>query len=230
MIFIAAPFGNYIKSRRSNVWSVTGSWTKNERRGRYYQLVRSLRYRNGVWCNAVGLRNPGFQRGIQKHARGSVFSIAAIDKEDWKFFSENVPEDIDIEVNLSCPNIEEFEPDWDNIQKLITGKRQWCIFKISPTTTTTELDKLYEVGVRQIHASNTLKTEYGGLSGKTLQPYTMNLIKIMKKRYKDTTIIAGGGVVTPANIEAYLTSGANHVSIGTVCFNPVKLYKILKNA
>ena len=52
----------------------------------------------------------------------------------------------------------------------------------------------------------------------------------MKKRYKDTTIIAGGGVTSPADIEAYLTSGANHVSIGTVCFNPVKLYKILKNA
>ena len=58
----------------------------------------------------------------------------------------------------------------------------------------------------------------------------MNLIKTMKKRYKDITIIAGGGVTSPANIEAYLTSGASHVSIGTVCFNPVKLYNILKNA
>ena len=40
--FIAAPFGNYIKT--SNTISVTGSWTVEKRTGRIKQIAKTLRY------------------------------------------------------------------------------------------------------------------------------------------------------------------------------------------
>ena len=41
-------------------------------------------------------------------------------------------------------------------------------------------------------------------------------------------IIAGGGVSDFGAVYEYLNEGANHVSLGSVCFNPFKLRKILK--
>jgi dihydroorotate dehydrogenase len=42
------------------------------------------------------------------------------------------------------------------------------------------------------------------------------------------TIIAGGGVSDFGAVYEYLKEGANHVSLGSVCFNPFKLRKILR--
>ena len=41
-------------------------------------------------------------------------------------------------------------------------------------------------------------------------------------------IIAGGGVRDLGAVMEYLGAGANHISIGSVCFNPFKLRKLLK--
>ena len=45
--FIAAPFGNYIKT--SNTISVTGSWTVENRTGRIKQIAKTLRYTKKGW-------------------------------------------------------------------------------------------------------------------------------------------------------------------------------------
>ena len=63
--FIAAPFGNYIKT--ANTISVTGSWTIEQRKGRVLQILRTLRYTKRGWVNKIGLRNPGFKIGLKKH-------------------------------------------------------------------------------------------------------------------------------------------------------------------
>ena len=81
-IFIAAPFGNYIKT--SNTISVTGSWTIEKRNGRIKQILKTLRYTKRGWVNKIGLRNPGFDYGIKNHKENEVFSIAGIEKDDWK--------------------------------------------------------------------------------------------------------------------------------------------------
>ena len=45
--FIAAPFGNYIKTK--NTISVSGSWTVEKRTGRIIQIVKTLRYTKRGW-------------------------------------------------------------------------------------------------------------------------------------------------------------------------------------
>ena len=84
--FIAAPFGNYIKT--SNTISVTGSWTVEKRTGRIKQIAKTLRYTKKGWVNKIGLRNPGLKYGLKNHQENEVFSIAGIDRDDWKVFSE----------------------------------------------------------------------------------------------------------------------------------------------
>jgi len=63
----------------------------------------------------------------------------------------------------------------------------------------------------------------------TLRPYTLELIRLVRENWGEAvTIIAGGGVSDFGAVYEYLKEGANHVSLGSVCFNPFKLRKILK--
>ncbi len=158
-IFIAAPFGNYIKT--SNTISVTGSWTIEKRKGRIKQIVKTLRYTKRGWVNKIGLRNPGFEHGIKNHKKNEVFSIAGIEEDDWKIFAELIPGDTNLEVNMSCPNIESHFT--SGIENFSYESRQWYIGKISPLTTFDELEKyINEFNFKQIHACNTLPIEKGG--------------------------------------------------------------------
>ena len=157
--FIAAPFGNYVKT--SNTISVTGSWTIEKRKGRIKQIVKTLRYTKRGWVNKIGLRNPGFEYGIKNHKENEVFSIAGIEEDDWKIFAEMIPNDTNLEVNMSCPNIESHFT--SGIENFSYESRQWYIGKISPLTTFDELEKyINEFNFKQIHACNTLPIEKGG--------------------------------------------------------------------
>ena len=110
------------------------------------------------------------------------------------------------------------------------ASRKWCIAKLSPLTTPEQLEFLIDdLGFTQLHFSNTLPTPKGGLSGRVLRPYTLELIRLVRENWGDAVeIIAGGGVDNFGAVYEYLNEGANHVSLGSVCFNPFKLKKILK--
>ena len=222
--FIAAPFGNYIKTK--NTISVSGSWTVDKRTGRIIQIAKTLRYTKKGWVNKIGLRNPGVEFGITKYREDEVFSIAGIEKEDWKIFAEKIPENFNIEINMSCPNIDDHYT--EGIEEFAPDTREWFIGKISPITTFKELDNFIETfKFKQIHACNTLPVDKGGLSGKELIPYTTKFIKYLKSNFPNIEVIAGGGIDSNEDIEYYKNIGADHVSFGTVCFNPLKLRKLI---
>ena len=222
--FIAAPFGNYIKTK--STISVSGSWTIEKRTGRIIQIAKTLRYTKRGWVNKIGLRNPGLNIGLVKHKEDEVFSIAGIERNDWRIFAERLPENFNIEVNMSCPNIDEHYV--DGIEKFNPDSRDWFIGKISPLTTFIELENyITKFNFKQIHACNTLPVEKGGLSGKELIPYTEKFIKHIKHHFPHVEVIAGGGIDSLEDIQNYANIGADHVSLGTVCFNPLKLRKLV---
>jgi len=66
------------------------------------------------------------------------------------------------------------------------------------------------------------------LSGQALIPYTLGIIKLIKEEWPEVTVIAGGGVRDFGAVYDYLSEGADHVSLGSVCFNPFQLRKLLK--
>ncbi len=229
-IFISAPFGNYIKP--AGCIPVCGTYTLHARGNVLWSAVKSLRYstKHRGWMNNMGLPNPGVKVGLERHIYGEVLSIAEIERNDFKKLYNLIPSGMSVELNLSCPNIRNLPWDSTEIFARNSEKRKWCICKVSPTVTPEDLEFLItKLGFTQIHASNTLPLPGGsGLSGRTLIPYTLDIIRLIREEWPGVTIIAGGGVADFSGVYEYLNGGADHVSLGSVCFNPFKLRKILK--
>jgi dihydroorotate dehydrogenase len=231
--FISAPFGNHIKSKKTI--SVTGTWTLKPRGNRIWSVLRSLRYNKevGGWTNKLGLPNPGIEVGLDQTKPNEVLSIAEMEKGDFFELEKIIPQEQNIELNLSCPNIERCFT-WESAKvftRSVAAFRTWCIAKLSPLTTPEELCFIVEeLGFTQLHFSNTLPFgDVGGISGPVLNKFTVELIELCRERWgNDVEIIAGGGVRDFAGVMEYLAAGANHISIGSVCFNPFKLRKLLK--
>ena len=240
--FISAPFGNYIRSKKTI--SVKGTFTLHPRGNRLWSILTTLRYsrKHNGWVNKLGLPNPGLQKGLSSvsdNPQNNVMSIAETERGDFQRMNHIIPLDQSLEINLSCPNIERM----NNINgsstlpmddaRLFTRvkSRKWCIAKLSPLSSPEEIEfVIEELGFTQLHFSNTLPVNGGGLSGSTLIPFTMKLIDIVRERWGNRVeIIAGGGVSDFGGVSDYLAAGANHVSIGSVCFNPFKLRKLLRS-
>ena len=226
--FISAPFGNYLKFK--NAVSVTGTWTYKPRPGLLKQIIKTLRYTRNGWRNKIGLRNRGIEYGIQHTNFNEVLSIAAINQYDWINLESIVPESQSVELNISCPNLDVHQDttDFKGFDLWPTKKRKWCIVKVPPTASNNLLDKIVDMGYNQIHASNTLYTPNGGLSGQVLVEHTLRIIDYIKNKHKHIEIIAGGGVKSKTDAQNYIEAGADHISLGTVCFTPWKVSRILK--
>ena len=225
--FIAAPFGNYIKPK--GCIPVAGTFTLNARGNRFLAVAKTLRYNSaqGGWVNKLGLPNPGIRNGLEKNP--TVISIAEIDKGDFQRLNVLIPENQSIELNLSCPNLDK-KLSWESAKCFTPNTRKWCIAKMSPLTTPEEIKFVVEhLGITQLHFSNTLPTIRGGLSGPMLRGYTTELIELARSEYGDSVeIIAGGGVSDFPAVYDYMSAGANHVALGSVCFNWFKMRKLLE--
>lgn len=219
MLFISPPFGNYIDFPKSI--SIRGSFTLNERPGKWMQILKTLRYIPGVgWINKIGLRNPGIDYAVKTYKKGEIISIAIMNKYEIGQILKKIPDDMDIELNISCPNTDKHMIS-NGLKPFLNNKRNWCIVKLSPLEECLTIQNLYDEGFRQFHASNTLPTEKGGISGKTLKPHTIGLIRYIKNSWNDTIVIAGGGIRTMKDVEEYKKVGADHFSVSSLCFNPI---------
>ena len=228
--FISAPFGNYLHPK--GTISTTGTWTLEPRGNRLWSVIKTLRYNRIAkgWVNKLGLPNPGLSVGLKKTFPSEVLSIAEINKGDFERMNDMIPVDQNIELNLSCPNVEK-NLSWESARIFSSRDRDWCIAKLSPLTTPEELEFVIEyLGFSQLHFSNTLPTVKGGLSGPVLRTYTNDLIELVRDKWGSSVeIIAGGGVSDFGSVLNYLSNGADHISLGSVCFNPFKLRKLLRS-
>ena len=238
--FIAAPFGNYLKYSNKDVFhpcvSVTGTWTLDYRGGwltRLWRIAKTLRYSSELkgWTNRLGLPNEGLAVGLNRIQANEVLSIAAIKKDDWKKMARMIDDCVSLEFTLSCPNVSHDDVNWDDLPLFLgSKKRKWCIAKVSPLIEEKDLSFLIdEVGFKQIHLCNTLPVDgRGGLSGPSLKPYALGLIETVRSRWgDDLEIIAGGGVQNFKDVSLYMSAGSNHISLGSVCFNPRKVKSLI---
>ena len=226
-VYIAAPFGNYLRSRHTI--SVSGTFTVKKRPGLIKQIAKTLRYdfKDKCWYNALGLRNPGINYGVSKYREGTVVSIGALERQDYDLFNAIIPEHIPLEINVSCPNVDHYDIDFNGLSQLASRKP---ILKITPDISLDYIKRLIDMGYTRFHASNTLKTERGGRSGPILRDYTNNNINVIKSELKRKAyIIAGGGIQSINDAMSYISMGANAISLGTVCFNPIRLLRLLND-
>ena len=228
MYYIAAPFGNYLRTKKAR--SVIGTFTLSPRPGLVKQIIKTLRYKNGAWYNAIGLRNPGIDAGLKYYYRSDkdVISVASIEPGDWKRLNRVLPESADMEVNISCPNVEHYKNYVGGVDSFLNGKRK-VIVKLSPTTSDAMIEHLMHCGFTSFHCCNTLPTEDGAMSGKGLREYSSTMINTVRFMNHNAEIIAGGGIQTMDDIRYYSRFGATSFSIGSVCFHPLKLRKLLNS-
>lgn len=229
-LFISPPFGNYL-GFLPNTHAIYGSYTLYPRPGLFKQIMKTLRYDSSAkgWINKIGLRNKGIDYMIQKWEksifsfihRNNIVSIAILNHNDIEHFLKKIPDDMNLEINISCPNTEDDLVKSD-IQKFLNPKRKICSLKCSPFTDTNEIDYFYNLGFRRFHFSNTIPVPpRGGLSGPLLIPYTSKLTKYTKDKYGDAVfVISGGGIRSIEHIKNYQRLGCDAVSISTLCFNP----------
>ena len=228
MYFISAPFGNYLQytnflSGRPIV-SVTGTFTVKPRPGLAKQIIKTLRYTKTGWRNKLGLRNPGIFKGIDNTASHCIMSIASLEPNDWQILYEIVPKNMNVELNISCPNVDAHP---DLTKSFAKDQRPWCIVKVPPTITNKQIDKIVKLGYTQIHASNTFPTAKGALSGDVIVPHTLRILEYIKSTHPHVEVIAGGGVKDKASANRYIDAGADHISLGSVCFTPWKIHSIV---
>lgn len=219
-LFISPPFGNYIHLPKTH--SIKGSFTLFPRSGLFSQIIKTLRYsfeRQG-WINKIGLRNKGIDWAIKQYKYSNhIISIAIMSEDEIAKFVEKIPDEMNLELNISCPNTEE-DLIQNNLDAFLNEKRKWCAIKLSPQANMKLVESYYNQGFRQFHCSNTLPVKNGGLSGITLIPYTASLISQITTKYNDVQVVGGGGIRNMETLNYYNFCGANYYSVSTLLFNP----------
>ena len=230
-LYISPPFGNWIDLLPGTI-PIRGSFTLFPRPGLLSRLstIHYSKEDNG-WINKIGLRNYGIDYAISKFKnswyssfhKNNIISLAILEHSDIAPLISKIPNDTNLEINVSCPNTDHDMVKKD-IQKFIHPERKHLSLKCSPLTQEEEIDKYYILGFRTFHFSNTIPHPLGGLSGPSIVPYTTKLTKYTRDKYGNSvTIIAGGGIRSMDDVFKYKEAGCDHVSISTLCFNPLMM-------
>ena len=197
--------------------------------------------------NSIGLTNPGIEAAMSDLApqwaemdANIVMSMAAESPEQWEemaAFTVGVAGFSAIELNLSCPNVDDgamFSHHPHLTEAAVAGVRRqtdvpvWA--KLSPNVPDiTEIaHAAVSAGADALTISNTvpalhidvdtgkaaLGTGYGGLSGPALRPIAMALVHKAAQAV-DVPIIGVGGVMTGRHAAEYLLAGASAVQVGS---------------
>jgi dihydroorotate dehydrogenase (NAD+) catalytic subunit len=236
---------------------VTKTITEEKRGGNPTPRVCEVR---GSMLNSIGIPSKGIDHFIEniipfynQYGVPLVVSISAHTADDFARICErvSVPGVDAIEVNISCPNIEEdgkaFAMRPSTTQSVMKKLRSasdlplWA--KLSPNTgeTIEVAIAAEEAGADALVVSNTMLSMaidihsrkpklgnlMGGLSGPSLKPIALRMAYQCAKSV-DIPVIGCGGISTVEDIVEYLIAGATAVQVGTATFiNPNAMVTLL---
>ena len=194
--------------------------------------------------NSYGLNNPGIDFAstylFAEWRRLNVDVIISILAENEEYL-EHISKIIGntsyfkaIEVNLSCPNIEDVDLTYHELDSIIDTIKKYSslpiwiklapnIFDIIPVA-----EAALDSGASALTIANTIpalhidiKTGksvlgniYGGMSGPALKPINMALVHQIKNSV-DIPIIGVGGITSGEDVMEYIMAGASAVQIGS---------------
>lgn len=231
---------------------VTKTITREKRSGNPAPRVCEVR---GSMLNSIGIPSKGveaFKSNVipfySRYDAPLVVSISAGSADEFASLCEeiSVPGVAAVEVNISCPNIEDdgkafaMRPSTTEavMRKLrdATDLPLWA--KLTPNTgETTEVAKAAEeAGADALVVSNTLLAMaidintrrpklgnlMGGLSGPAFKPIALRMAYQCAKSV-DIPVIGCGGISTIEDVIEYLIAGASAVQIGTATFIEPKI-------
>ena len=227
MLYISPPFGNYLSYKNSI--QVKGTFTWERRKGIIRRSLKTIRPVEGGWRNSIGFRNPGIRSVVFRPQ--TRYSISIIEPYEWDYLLDEIPKRVDLEINLSCPNVPSVTIP-ANILRSFLDKFPRLTLKTSPVIPQKELEEYAEMGVENFHMSNTIPSPEGGISGEQLKKINLPLIENAAKTLNgDVRLIAGGGIYTKQDVIDYRNAGAHDFAISTVWFSyPWNIPDIYKEA
>jgi dihydroorotate dehydrogenase (NAD+) catalytic subunit len=213
--------------------------------------------------NSIGLQGPGIDQFLQDdipwlvaNNAKVIVSISGETVEEYASLSRRlrlVPGISGIEVNISCPNVENrglvFACDPMASKAVIEAVRRNIggelpiIAKLSPDVTdiVAIAGEVITAGADGLALINTLlgmvididtgkpklAGKTGGLSGPAIRPVAVRAIYQVHAAFKDTPILGMGGVASGKDALELIFAGASAVSVGTASFgNPNAAIKI----
>ncbi len=210
--------------------------------------------------NSIGLQGPGIDSFlandvpwlIEQKAR-VIVSIAGETTDEYSVLARKlrgVPGISAIEVNISCPNVENrglvFACDYDASQRVVDNVRKTIggevpiLVKLSPDVTNlpeiargvvnagadglalinTVLGMVINIDTMRPH----LGGKTGGLSGPAIRPVAVRAIYQVHEALPQTPILGMGGVASGRDALELILAGASGVSVGTASFgNPTAI-------
>jgi dihydroorotate dehydrogenase (NAD+) catalytic subunit len=189
--------------------------------------------------NAIGLANPGRDRFIAETlpalrtlGRPIWVSVGGFEARDYAETCEQL-EDVTIELNLSCPNVDEAAESAAEIVAACRATTELPLYaKLSPATWDIgESARAVEAGgadglslvntMRGLALDRdlrpTLARATGGYSGPALRPIALAAVYACR-RATQLPIVGMGGVRSGRDALELIACGANHVALGTVLF------------
>ena len=213
--------------------------------------------------NSIGLQGPGIDAFLENdipwlvaNSAKIIVSIAGETVDEYGVLARRlraVPGISAVEVNISCPNVENrgqvfaCHPDTataviESVRRNIGGELP-IIAKLSPDVT-----NIVEIAQSVINAgvdglalintllgmvidTNTMKPKLagktGGLSGPAIRPIAVRAIYQVHQAFPNTPIVGMGGVASGRDAFELVLAGASAVSIGTATFgNPTAVLQI----
>ena len=202
--------------------------------------------------NSVGLQGPGVAAWLEHDLPALVDTGARVVASIWgrtvdefaraaELLAEAPPEVVAVEVNASCPNLEDrralFAHSPSATAEVVAaagaaGRPRWA--KLSPNTP--ELPEMaaaaVSAGAEAVTVANTLlgmviDTESrrpplgagrGGLSGPAIRPVAVRAVFDTREALPEVPIIGVGGVVSAEDAVEFLLAGASAVQVGTATF------------
>jgi dihydroorotate dehydrogenase (NAD+) catalytic subunit len=220
--------------------------------------------------NSIGLQGPGIEAFLDRdlawlQERGArvVLSIAGGSVDEYAKLAQklrHVPDLVAIEVNISCPNVEDrgqvFACDPDASFAVVHAVRRNSdprvpvLAKLSPDVTdiVAIAARCVEAGATGLSMINTtlgmvidtdtlrpaLAGVTGGLSGPAIRPIAVRCVWQVRQALPDIPILGMGGIRTGLDALEFILAGASAVSVGTVVFNdpsaPLRIHRELARA
>lgn len=244
---------------------VTKSILRDARSGR--ATPRMAETPSGM-LNSIGLQGPGINAFLARdlpwllqHDARPIVSIAGSSLGEYAELARrvgNTPGVAAIEVNISCPNVEDrglvFACDPVQSGRVLSAVRRDTprgvpVFaKLSPDVTSIVdiARSVVEAGADGLVLINTLLGLHidlatmrptlagvtGGLSGPAVRPVAVRAVWQVSRAMPDIPLIGVGGIRTGADALEFLVAGASAVQVGTAIFNdplaPVRILSELR--
>jgi dihydroorotate dehydrogenase (NAD+) catalytic subunit len=218
----------------------------------------------GGMLNSVGLKNPGTSVWVREHApllaecgTPVIVSVWGLTQQAVAAAAADVascPQVSAIELNLSCPNIEDPRLVISHDPRRVRGyvsevvaavgsDRVPVVAKLAPSTpdlvgcaraaqdagaeAVTLVNTLSGMGIDIDSRLPSLSGVFGGLSGLPLHPIALRAIFEVHSALPNLPIIGVGGVHDARSALELIAVGASAVQVGTACFaDPRAPYKI----